>query len=132
LEIERERYYRVTVRYQKKKLLNDVLASLKGTMLENNATFMVERVSVRVSEKGLQEERALHRAQSTAQPFTRGSVIVFLLWVEGGGREDTVVDVGEGPDGGIRSRSSGKGTELIAWGWMLSHSAHQRKRETYG
>lgn len=77
-----------------------------------------------VSGKGSQEERALHRAQSTAQPFARGSVIVFLLWVEGGGREDTVVDVGESPDGRIRSRSSSKGTELITWGWRLSHSMH--------
>ena len=50
LEIERERYYRVIVRYQKKKLLNDVLASLKGTMLENNTTFMVEGIRVRLRE----------------------------------------------------------------------------------
>ena len=57
----------------------------------------------------------MHRAQSTAQPFARGSVIVHLVLLEDMGREDTVVGVGEGPNGRIRSRSSGNGTKLIAW-----------------
>ena len=67
------------------------------------------------SEEGLQEERTLHRAQSTAQPFVRGSPVVFLILFEGRGRKDAVVCVGEGPDGGIGSRSGGNGAKLITW-----------------
>ena len=66
-----------------------------------------------ISEEGSHEERVFHGAQSTMQPFSRGSAIVLLL-LEGRRGEDTVVGVGEGPDGRIRSRSSGDGTKLIA------------------
>ena len=68
-------------------------------------------------------ERALHGAQSTAQPFSRGSAIVLLPLLGDSGREDTVIGVREGPDGGVGSRSSSNRTKLIAWGGKLSHLA---------
>ena len=60
-------------------------------------------------------ERALHGTQPTAQPFSRGNRIVLLLRLGGRG-EDAVVGVGEGPDCGIGSRSSGNSSKLISWG----------------
>jgi len=132
LEIEQEGgYYRTIIRYQKKKwILNSAQETLKVMNLENNTTFGDGEVLC--SEKGLHEERTLHRTKSTTQPFARGSATVLLVLLEGRGREHIVVGVGEGPDGGIRSRSGGNCTKLIAWCGRSSHLELQKKRATYG
>ena len=75
-----------------------------------------------LSRRGLHEKRALHCAQSTTQPFLRRGAIILLLLDSGGGK-DAVVGVGECPDGGIGSGSSGNGTKLIAYRGELGHSS---------
>jgi len=86
--------------------------NLKVITLENNTTFGGGEIFC--SEEGLHPERTLHRAQSTAQPFLGRNTIVPLVLLEGGGREDTVVGVGEGPDVGVRCRIGSNSTKLIA------------------
>lgn len=61
----------------------------------------------------LHDQCGLHRAQSTTHPLLGGGAIAFVPWPEGGGGKDIIVDVGEGPNSGIGSRSSGNGTELV-------------------
>jgi len=78
---------------------------------------------VYISEESLYVERALHGAQSTAQPFLRGNAIVLLVLLGGRRSEDAVVGVGEGPDGGVGSRSCGNGTKLIA-NYHMSEVVH--------
>ena len=56
----------------------------------------------------------MHGARPTAQPFTRRGAVGNILRPEGRG-EDTIVDVGEGPDGRFGSRSGGKGAKFVAW-----------------
>lgn len=62
LEIEQEgRYYRIIIRYQKKKwILNSAQETLKVINLENNTTFGDGEVIC--SEEDSHEERTLHRA----------------------------------------------------------------------
>lgn len=66
------------------------------------------------SREGLDDKRALHGSQSAAHPFTRGGTVFLAAPPKGRGIEDTVVYVGEGPDAGVGSTSSGNGTKLIA------------------
>jgi hypothetical protein len=82
-----------------------------------------------VSNEGrLHNERALYRAQPTTHPLFGGDTISPVLrWTK-----DTVVDVGEGPDGRIGSRSSGNGTKLVSWVENLSHSMLEKKKVVYG
>lgn len=77
------------------------------------------------SRKGrLHNERALHRAQSATHPLCGGSAIAIV--------QDTVIDLGEGPDRGIWSGSSGNGTKLVAWVENLSHAILEKKKVAYG
>ena len=64
---------------------------------------------------GLDEECVFHGFQSAVYPFTRGNAIILVALLKGRGREDAVIRVGEGPDGGIWSRGGGNGAKLIAW-----------------
>lgn len=75
-------------------------------------TVLVGRYFGLVLEWSLNNECALHGPQSTAQPLLRGDKIWLLLRLAG--REDTIVHVGEGPDGGIGSGSASNGTKLVA------------------
>ena len=74
----------------------------------------------------LHGKRALHGPQPTTQPFTRGGAVGRIL------REDAIVDVGEGPDGGFGSRSGGKSAKFVAWVEGLSYRTFGEEAVAYG
>jgi hypothetical protein len=81
-------------------------------VLKNNVCFSTEVFSFRHREGRLHHERALHGVESTMHPFIGGNTIGLALRLEW--REDAIVAVGEGPDGGIRSGGGSNGTKFVA------------------
>jgi len=77
---------------------------------KKRGNFQRRCICIASNEGRLHDERALYRAQPTTHPLLGGDTISpALRWAK-----DTVVDVGEGPDGRIGSRSSGYGTKLVS------------------